>query len=263
VEAVQHTRWERFLTIPKAAWEGRPDGAWVVATAILAMLCAASRNRALRVVSLGFVGVYVLNLLAGGVLLPNRPFGDLSNSRYWIQYFPAVALVVGGLTALGARWAAERVSASPRWKRPAVSALVAVAVCIVPLWHAQQFLTNVQAFAPNGGNALEQLRDYAAGTKFSAERVWTDSRTLRLLPVFQRPVFGGEPVWTGKGRALNKDSTPEPGDAVLFYGAHDTGVCYHCHLNIQGWLRRHPTVPSNWQLVFATDDKTVELYRVK
>ncbi len=82
------------------------------------------------------------------------------------------------------------------------------------------------------------------------------------MPVFQRPVFGGDKLWTGKGRALTKDADPQPGDLVLFYSAHDTGVCIHCNWNIQGWLKEHPQVPTNWELIFATQDKNIELYRV-
>ncbi len=100
-EPEQYSRWHWFLTIPRTALETRPDGVWVVLSGIVAALAVVVRNRPLRVFSAGFIAVYALNLLAGGVLLPQRPFGDLSNSRYWIQYFPAIALVLGGLTASG------------------------------------------------------------------------------------------------------------------------------------------------------------------
>ncbi len=261
-EPVHHSRWDWFLTIPRTALAARPDGVWVVLGGVVAALAVFARNRPLRLFAAGFIAVYGLNLLAGGVLLPQRPFGDLANSRYWIQYFPAVALVLGGLTGQAIRWLGSRpVARRGRWARWLVPVAVAGAVCAVPVWQAQQFLTNTAAFAPNGGDALEELRDYAAGAGFTADTLWTDSRTLRLLPVVQRPVFGGEKLWTAKGRTLTKDSVPQPGDAVLFYSAHDTGVCIHCNWNMQGWLKEHPQVPANWDLVYATGDKNIELYR--
>lgn len=263
-EPEQYSRWHWFLTIPRTALETRPDGVWVVLSGIVAALAVVVRNRPLRVFSAGFIAVYALNLLAGGVLLPQRPFGDLSNSRYWIQYFPAIALVLGGLTALAIRWlVARRAATGAGWGRWAVTLAVAGAVCAVPVWHAQQFLTNTEAFAPNGGDALEELRDFAAGSGFTAGTLWTDSRTLRLVPTVQRPVFGGNELWTAEGRLLTEDSVPQPGDAVLFYSAHDPDVCVHCNMNIQRWLTSHPQVPANWDLLFATQDKNIELYRVR
>ena len=95
-------------------------------------------NRALRLASAGFIAVYGLNLLAGGVLVPSRPLGTLINPRYWIQYFPFIALVIGGLVAVVAGWVARRVQArgdDPRRASRAgvATALVlAVLVCVVP-----------------------------------------------------------------------------------------------------------------------------------
>ena len=264
VEPVQYSRWHWFLTIPRTALETRPDGVWMVLSGIIAVLAVFVRNRPLRVFAVGFIAVYGLNLLAGGVLLPQRPFGSLGNSRYWIQYFPAIALVVGGLTALAIRWlVSKQGTTGAGWRRSAVTLVVAGAICAVPVWQAQQFLTNTQAFAPNGGDALDELRDFAADSGFTAETLWTDSRTRRLLPTVQKPVFGGEKVWTAKGRTLTEDSVPQPGDAVLFYSAHDGDVCVHCNMSMKRWLKANPQVPDNWDLVFATPDKNIELYRVR
>lgn len=264
VEPLGFTRGHWFFTIPRIALERRPDGVWMVLSGVVAALAVVVRNRPVRVFSVGFVAVYGLNLLAGGVLLPNRPFGDLTNSRYWVQYPPAIALVLAGLVALTIRrLQSRRPSTGAGWRRWAVPIAVAGAVCAVPVVQAQQFLTNTQAFAPNGGDALEELRDFVAGSGFTARTWWSDTRTLRLLPTVQRPVFGGEKLFTGKGRALVKGAVPKPGDAVLFYSAHDGDVCFHCNLNMQSWLRANPQVPAGWQLVFATPDKNIELYRVR
>ncbi len=96
VDLADRTRIGYFLSIPKAAL-ARPDGLWLVVSGALAVLAILVPNRGLRLASLGFISVYSLNLLAGGVLFPQRPFGTLINPRYWIQYFPFIALVIGGL----------------------------------------------------------------------------------------------------------------------------------------------------------------------
>ena len=189
---VLHTRWEWFLTIPKTALQSRPDGVWMVLSGVVAALAVFARSRPLRVFAVGFIAVYGLNLLAGGVLLPQHPFGSLANSRYWIQYFPAIALVVGGLTGTAIRWLSSQAVARVRGRLAAAATVVGV-VCAVPVWQAQQFLTNTAAFAPNGGDALEELRDYAGWCGVSPPTpCGRTAGRYGCCPPSQRPVFGGE-----------------------------------------------------------------------
>ncbi|GIL35500.1 hypothetical protein [Phycicoccus sp. DTK01] len=259
----ERTRGYYLLAVPLRALETRPDGLWMVATGVLAILALVAGNRALRLMAFGFVSVYALNLLAGGVAVPTRPLGSIDNPRYWIQYFPPIALVVGGVTALLAARLARALPRGRRLLRAAAVGGVAVLVCAVPAHHAQRFMTTTSAFAPNGGDAMERLRSALEGRDFRVPAVWTDSRTMRVLPAYQRPVFNGPQVWSGPGERLRPDSQPRPGDAVLYYSAYDDGVCVHCYESIRPWMEAHPTPPASWELVYATPDRVVELYLVR
>ena len=135
------------------------------------------------------------------VLDPSKPRGRLTVARYWIQYFPSIALIIGGLTALAAWALARRLGGAAGVRRRAVAAVVALAVVGYPVVVGVNYLMTYPAFAPNGGAALEQLRDELRGTGFDAPTVWTDWETKRLLPAYQRGFFGGDKVWTGPGRA--------------------------------------------------------------
>ena len=76
-------------------------------TGVVAMLAVVVRNWPIGLLSASLILMYLLNVLpAGGLDRASRAAG-LTVARYWIQYFPSVALIVGGLTALAA-WAVAR-----------------------------------------------------------------------------------------------------------------------------------------------------------
>ena len=266
VEDPDRTRMGFFLAIPRAVSE-RAEGTWLLLGGALAVLAVVVPNRALRLASAGFIAVYGLNLLAGGVLVPSRPLGTLITSRYWIQYFPFIALVVGGLVAVVAAWVAARVRSSGAEPERAsragvvVAVVLAVLVCAVPVQHGVRYLTVTPAFAPNGGDAMQDLRSHLAARDFAVDEVYTDWMTRRMVPAYQRPVFGGEKVWTGTARSLTGAAQPGPGDAVLLYSARGR-VCDHCRNALEPWLDKHPTVPESWELVYEDDAKAVQLYLV-
>ena len=261
IDTADRTRWGYFLSIPKAAL-ARPDGLWLVVSGAVAVLAVASRNRALRLAAFGFIAVYGANLLLGGILMPNRPFGTLIVPRYWIQYFPFIALVIGGLVAVVAAWIVRRASLTSRVAVTVVTVLVAAVGVIWPVYHAAQFVPNEKSFALNGGDALEELRAHLDGTGFEVDKVWTDWETKRILPAYQRPVFGGEKVWKGTPTSLTGPGTPAAGDAVLLYSAEDD-VCGHCRRALAPWLAQNPTIPANWDLVYEDPAKDLELYLVR
>ena len=257
------SRLDYLLAIPSKALATRPDGLWMVVTGGIAILVIVVRNWPLRLMSASFISVLLLNLAAGGVLLPNRPFGDLYNIRYWIQYVPSLALVIGGLTGLLVAQLRRRMGA----RRPVAAVLVAVitglAVCAVPVWVTVRTVPGIEAFALNGGDALEELRGFAETNQLEGTTVWTDVRTVRLLPIFQRGIFGGDKVWTGKAKRFPKDpSTMRSGDLVLLYSAYDD-TCLHCRIQVDPWLDKHPGVQSSWDLIYRTQTGNAELYRVR
>lgn len=261
IDDADRTRMGYFLAIPLAALE-RPDGLWLVVSGLLAVLAILLPNRALRLASFGFISLYGLNLLLGGVLFPDRPFGTLINPRYWIQYFPFIALVIGGLVSVVSGWILSRRGATSRGSRAVVTGLVATLACIVPVWHAAQYVPKVPAFAINGGDGMQDLRTFLDGKDFEVDQVWTDWQTKRLLPAYQRPVFGGEKVWNGRAMSLTGAGEPGPGDAVLLYSARHN-VCDHCRRALEPWLEKNPEIPSTWELVFENEDESVQLFLVR
>jgi hypothetical protein len=261
IDDADRTRWGYFMSIPRAALE-RPDGLWLVVSGAVAVLAIASRNRALRLAAFGFISVYGLNVLLGGVLLPQRPFGTLIVPRYWIQYVPFVALVVGGLVAVVTAWVVRRASLTSRWAVTLVTVLVAGVGVAWPVYHAVAYVPTERSFAANGGAGLERLRDHLAGQDFAVDRVFTDWQTKRILPAYQRPVWGGEKVWEGKPTSLSGALTPQAGDAVLFFSAKGD-VCDHCRRALAPWRKANPTIPANWDLVYDDPVGTVQLYVVR
>lgn len=261
VDATDPTRWGYFLAIPKEAL-GRPEGLWLVVSGAVAVLAIASRNRALRLAAFGFITVYGANLLLGGVLFPQRPFGTLTTERYWIQYVPFVALVVGGLVAVVAAWLVRRASLTSRAAVTGVTVLVATVGVAWPVYHAVRWVPTVPAFAINGGDGLQVLREHLAARDFEVDRVWTDWETERILPAYQRPIWGGDKVWKGKPSSLTSGREPAPGDAVLLYSARSR-VCDHCQRALQPWLDENQQVPSSWELVYDDPARSVQLYLVR
>lgn len=257
------TRLDYLLAIPTHAIQTRPDGVWMVVTGAMAFLALAVRNWPLRLMSASFISILALNLAAGGVLLPHRVFGDLYNIRYWIQYVPSLALVVGGLTGLAVAWLARRMSLGTTLARAGLAVAVGLAVCAVPVWVTVRTVPEVVAYAVNGGDALEELRAYAEANDISGAKVWTDVRTVRLLPIFERGFFGGDKEWTGTVKRLPKDPAKmRSGDLVLIYSATDD-TCFHCRIQVQPWLEKHPGVQARWDLLFRTETGNLELYRVR
>ena len=95
----------------------------MVVTGGIAILAIVVRNWPLRLMSASFVvDPRCSTWQPAGCCLPNRPFGDLYNIRYWIQYVPSLALVIGGLTGLLVAHLRRRMGA----RRPVAAVLVAV-----------------------------------------------------------------------------------------------------------------------------------------
>ena len=261
VPQVVRTRVDHLLAVPREALKEAPDGLWMVVSGLVAAAALLVRNGPLRLMSFGFIWIYGLNVLAGGVLLPERPFGTLTVGRYWIQYFPSIAITIGGLTALTAAWVAARVGRRSRRGATWAAAAVVALACVVPVWGAARYLPSAPALAPNGGDALEELRAHLGGLDYETDRVWSDWQTVRILPAYQRGVFGGAQVWSGTPTKFTDAAQPRAGDSVLVYSARDD-TCDHCRVALKGWLADHPTVPASWELVYRSPTGNLDFYRV-
>jgi hypothetical protein len=268
-------RWWYLLQIPRTAWL-QPDGLWMLVAGAVAMLGLFVRNKPARLMAASFVSVYLLNVAAGGLLDPQHPKGKLDIIRYWIQYFPAMYLTVGAVVALLGGWLARRwmdargdakstssVRGQRRARRGARSTLPAVLLAVVaaagPVTFVSGYAYDQPAFAPNGGEALDELRDHLRGQKVG--EVWTDWETKRILPAYQRDFFGGAKAWSGTPMSLTGPGEPGPGDLVLLYSARSL-TCGHCRTALEPWLTAHPNPPSGWQVLYQTREDNLTLYRV-
>ena len=72
--------------------------------------------------------------------------------------------------------------------------------------------------------------------------LWTDWETKRLVPIYQRGIFGGDPMWTAEPKSLTGPGEPGPGDAVLLYSTRDD-TCGCCRRALAPWLEDEPDDP--------------------
>ncbi|SDP28992.1 Dolichyl-phosphate-mannose-protein mannosyltransferase [Pedococcus dokdonensis] len=265
---VNQPRLSYFTFIPKMAW-GMEGGSAMVVIGIVAALGIFVRNAGVRLMAWWFLGVYLLTVLAAGGLDPAHPRGRLDIARYWIPFVPAESLVVAGMAALAVAWVVRRLASSrvPRGVVQVLPALVAVAVLAVPVTEVARYATVGEpstAFAVNGGDALEELRDHLDAQDFSTTTVWTDWETVRILPAYQREFFGGDKVWNGRGKSITgKRAKPVSGDYVLLFQP-GSRTCGFCLTALTPWTIRHPSgPPSTWEPVFESSARNLTLYRVR
>ena len=263
---VARSRLDHLLAIPQEALLRAPDGLWMVLGGCVATLAILVRNWPLRLMSFSFISIYGLNVLAGGVLLPDRPFGTLTVLRYWIQYLPSIALVIGGLTGLAVAWLVQRWRATG-WAAVAVAtrggrrgvrrARVAGGHVLddAPRRSPRTAVTPSRTCASTWGpSASAPTRCGPTGRPSASCRPTSATRSAGRRCGPARP--GASPGRTGPAWE------PYPGDAVLLFSARDM-TCQWCRTALEPWLEEHPTVPANWQLVYRSETGNVELYQVR
>jgi hypothetical protein len=253
-----------FTYIPERALE-RPGGLSMVLMGAAALVGLFVRNGGVRLVSLWFLVVYGLTTLAGGGLDPDHPRGLLHVERYWIPFFPATALATAGLATLAAGWVVRRTPLrdAPGWARRAPALALCVLLCAAPLAFVSRYAATDPAFPPGGGAALEELRSELGARGFAGGRVFTDWETVRILPAYQKPFFGGDNVWPGEPRSITGPVKPRPGDHVLLFSA-TSETCPFCRNALAPWLEKHPEgPPRSWEVLYTAEHDNLVLYRVR
>ena len=122
----------------------------------------------------------------------------LDVARYWLSFIVPLMLAAVGTMVIVIR------SSRGAWRVAAAvaGALLALGV-VVP---GVRFATSYPGFAPNGGDAMVELRAHLAsqGGELADARVWADWGTQRVLPAYQTGPFG-DPRWeAGSFRSLNR-----------------------------------------------------------
>lgn len=263
-ELVGRDRLFYLSAVPHLLLSSGHGGRWsliIGAAALLGLLC--SRTRFASVVFLdtflGFIGIT-------GMFFPHHPSGRIDIERYWISFLPWAGLAAAGIVAQLAGLVAPKL----RWITPegvrihrrAVMFALMLVTLIGPSISLSVDVASQESMPINGGDQLARLSDWLATSGPASSRIYTDWYTMRLLPIYQRPSFGGPERWHAELRSLTgRHAVPAPGDLVAINSLTNLS-CSFCHRVISQWNDSKGPVPRNWSKIWATTNGNLVLYRV-
>ncbi len=235
------SRWWYVARLPVAMWE-EPWG-WVLlvvaALGIIGGLWLRAR-----------VGLYVvwallpagLLILQAGVLDPAHPSVRVDVPRYWLAFMPGLTIAA---VALCAQFAARL--RLPGW-------LGAAALAVLVLVPGVRFATTEPTFHPNSGDLpYETVRNLPEGPQ-----VFTDGRTVRILPVYAESLDRDVDL-----RDFTRGAKPEPGQYVLIFSDTDE-TCEFCKLDYDLWKAEGNELPlDTYALRWTSADGKARLYQVQ
>ncbi len=258
------SRWWYVTILPRSILEVSGGPALLACLAVGAVGGLVFRAQLGRIWAWGMLTVALL-WIQGGPLNPGHPSVRLDVARYWLSFIVPLMLVAVGTMAILVR------SSRGAWRvgAGAAAALLALGV-MVP---AARFATTYPGFAPNGGDAMAELRAHLAsqGVDVAGARVWADWGTQRVLPAYQTGPFG-DPRWqAGSFRSLNRLvrfpptsdlEYPQPGEYVVLYSAQDR-TCWHCRRALQPVSEAFGPLPGpGWEELFTSSADNLTLYRL-
>lgn len=260
---VGHSRWWYATVLPRSLWQLTGGPAIVICLVVAIVGGFLLRAHVGRIWAWGMLALVPL-WLQGGVLDPGHPSVRLDVARYWLSFLAPLMLTAVGVAVIVVRRA--------RGKGKLVSGGVAALLGLGVLVPAASYLGSYPGFAPNGGDAMVQLRDELARTGVDpSARVWADWGTQRVLPTYQNSPFGTR-RWSARSfRSLNhlfdtKPTTaagyPRPGDYVVIYSDADRS-CWHCRRALRPVERAFGPFPAQgWDLLFTSSAGNLRLYRL-
>ena len=260
---VGQSRWWYMTVLPRSILEISGGPALLACLAVGAVGGLVFRAQLGRIWAWGMLTVALL-WIQGGALDPGHPSVRLDVARYWLSFIVPLMLAAVGTMAIIIR------SSRGAWRGGAVlgGALLALGV-LVP---AVRFATTYPGFAPNGGDAMVELRDHlTVAGGMPDTRVWADWGTQRILPAYQTSPFGA-PRWEARSfRSLNRllrfppDSDaayPQPGEYVVIYSAEDR-TCWHCRRALQPVEAAFGPFPGpGWVELFSSSTGNLTLFRL-
>ena len=197
----------------------------------------------------GRVGLYViwalfpalLLMLQAGVLDPQHPSVRVDVPRYWLAFLPGLTIAAVALCAA----AASRVRL-PAW----LGAAALAALVVVP---GVRFAKTEPTFHPNsGGLPYEVVENLPVGPQ-----VYTDGRTLRILPVYR-----GDLAVDFRDFTRRSEGSPQSGQYVLIFSDTDE-TCEFCKLDYDLWKAEGNSLPlADYRLVWESADGKARLYQV-
>jgi hypothetical protein len=211
--------------------------------------------------------VYVPLVLLGGLIDPDEPKLRLQLMRYWFPLIPAI--VLGGVAVgwLVARELARRIP--PLRRRAGIVAAVCVlalggtgVAMAAPGWEQQWGYRSLHTYQ------LAEFRGWLAAHSSEVDVLWTDARTVRILPLYFSGPAGGV-NWSGRLRTMYPPESvqpaagvlPEPGQYVVLYSVKGEWPCDHCYRYTRKLFGDPLKVPSSWRQVFASSDGSLLVFR--
>jgi hypothetical protein len=259
---VGQTRWWYATVLPRSIWALSGGPALLVAVAVGLVGGLVLRRQLGRLWAWGALALGLL-WAQGGVLSPASPSIRLDVARYWLAFLVPLLLVAAGTCVLAVR------RSTGRWRTVAIAATaVLVLGILVP---SGRFTATYPGLAPNGGNALAELRAHLAQSGDLEQRVWADWGTQRVLPTYQVSTFGDERWSAPRFRSLNRmlreapegpADSPQPGEYVVLYSAQDR-TCWHCRRALRAVEAVYGPMPkAGWTPVFTSSAGNLTLYRI-
>jgi hypothetical protein len=261
---VGQSRWWYMSIMPRSILEVSGGPALLACLAVGAVGGLVFRAQLGRIWAWGMLTVALL-WVQGGSLDPGHPSVRLDVARYWLSFIIPLLLAAVGTMAIVIR------SSRGAWRVGAGVAGVLLALGVmVP---AVRFATSYPGFAPNGGDAMVELRAHLAaeGGEMAGARVWADWGTQRVLPAYQNGPFG-DPLWEARSfRSLNRllklrptsaAEYPQPGEYVVIYSAEDR-TCWHCRRALRPVDKAFGPLPGpGWEELFTSSAGNLTLYRL-
>lgn len=259
------SRW--YLTRLNAIVAATPEALWLKAS-LIATIAGALFSRRLAFL-LGWAAMFYVPLVAlGGLLDPSGPMLRILKERYWLPLVPALLLsAVAGLWLL----ARHRAQAVPSLRARAglvagvvTAALVAMPVAVAHTARVGERTNITMSYAANDGTHLEEFRTWLGQHANAVPTIWADQRSIRLVKIFVNGTFG-TPVWTGELEIWSPNPgkpDPAPGDYVVLYSARSR-LCTQCQVQAEALLGPGVRVPATWVPAFTSENRAVEVYRVR
>lgn len=259
---VGHSRWWYGTVLVRSMWELTGGPALVLCLLIGIVGGFAFRRHLGLIWAWGMLALVPL-WLQGGVLDPEHPSVRLDVARYWLSFIAPLMLAAAGTMVI----VVSRSREWGRWVSGGLAALLALGL-LVP---SGMSMASYPGFAPNGGDAMSQLRAELTRTGISPEaRIWADWGTQRVLPAYQNGPFG-ETQWSAASfRSLNRLLAPEltdgkgpqPGDYVVLYSDTDR-TCWHCRRALRPVEAAFGPFPAaGWELLFTSTTGNLRLFRM-
>ncbi len=260
---VGQSRWWYATILPRSIWEVSGGPTLLACLVIGAIGGLVFRAQLGRIWAWGILTVGLL-WAQGGPLDPGHPSVRLDVARYWLSFIvPLMLAAVGTMVILVRR---------SRWPVRFVPLVGALALALGVLVPSARFATSYPGFAPNGGDAMAELRTHLSAVGgLPGRTVWADWGTNRIVPIYQRGPFGDLQWQADDFRGINRllrfppDSAagyPQPGDRVVVYSPDDR-TCWHCRRAWRDAQAGFGALPAQgWIEEFASSTGNLVLYRL-